>query len=294
MPIPRHLMYFVALGLFWGLSQPLYRAMADRNVPPSHVIFYTGILVGLGLMVFAWANKQRIAITREVSTFGLICAVLMNVPFGLGLFLIRHVPPTDMSLIVSTAPLFNYVLALLLGEQKPVPRKVMALIAGFAASAVIILGREGSLSGHVNWWTLIAFCTPTLYAVYNWYASHHWPARANVYSIGTAESFWSSVVVLPLFLTLDSPWNDATPALMAYWTVVAAGLLWIVERIAFFTLIRDKGSVYTIQAVYLSTPSAVVFGILFYGGGADIWLWVALALIMLALWLNNSGNTVKA
>ena len=290
----RHLAFFIALGLFWGLSQPLYRAMADRNVPPSHVIFYTGIMVGLGLMAFARVQGKRIHITRQVSIFGLVCAILMNIPFGLGLFLIRHVPPTDMALIVSTAPLFNYVLALVLGEQQPVPRKVLALAAGFAASAVIILGREGSLSGNLNWWTLVAFITPTLYAVYNWYASHHWPVRADVYSIGTAESFWSSVVVLPLFLTIDAPWHVTTPVMFAYWTVIAAGILWIVERIAFFTLIRDKGAVYTIQAVYLSTPSAVLFGILFYGGGTDVYLWVALALVMLALWLNNSGSSIKS
>ena len=231
--------------------------------------------------------------TRQVTIFGLVCAMLMNVPFGLGLFLIRHVPPTDMALIVSTAPLFNYVVAMALGEQRPAPRKLMALAAGFAASSVIVLGRDGNLSGTFNWWTVLAFTTPLLYAVYNWYASHHWPARANVYSIGVSESFWSSVVVLPLFLTIDSPWGNATPALIAYWTVAAAGVLWIIERIAFFTLIRDKGSVYTIQAVYLSTPAGVIFGILFYGGGTDMWLWVALALIMLALWLNNSGPQLK-
>ena len=56
-----------------------------------------------------------------------------------------------------------------------------------------------------------------------------------------------------------------------------AGILWIIERIAFFTLIRDKGAVYTIQAVYVSTPAAVLFAIFFYGGGADIWLWISLS-----------------
>jgi hypothetical protein len=72
-----------------------------------------------------------------------------------------------------------------------------------------------------------------------------------------------------------------------------AGILWIIERIAFFTLIRDKGAVYTIQAVYVSTPAAVLFAIFFYGGGADIWLWISLAILMLALWLNNTGSAVR-
>ena len=58
-------------------------------------------------------------------------------------------------------------------------------------------------------------------------------------------------------LYFAAPWGPSTPELFAYWTVLVAGILWIIERIAFFTLIRDKGAVYTIQAVYVSTPAAV-------------------------------------
>ena len=41
--------------------------------------------------------------------------------------------------------------------------------------------------------------------------------------------------------------------------------MWIIERIAFFTLIREKGAVYTIQAIYVSTPAAVLWAILIFG-----------------------------
>ena len=30
-----------------------------------------------------------------------------------------------------------------------------------------------------------------------------------------------------------------------------------------------------------------------YGGGADFWLWISLAILMLALWLNNTGSSVR-
>ena len=71
-------------------------------------------------------------------------------------------------------------------------------------------------------------------------------------------------------------------------TAAAASILWIIERIAFFTLIREKGAVYTIQAIYVSTPAAVLWAILIFGKPADPWIWVSLAILMLALWLNNS------
>lgn len=53
-------------------------------------------------------------------------------------------------------------------------------------------------------------------------------------------------------------------------------------------------SVYTIQAIYVSTPAAVLWAILIFGGGADVWLWVGLIILMLALWLNNSGRATAS
>ena len=293
MIISRHFLYFIFLGLFWGLSQSLYKAMALLHVPPTQVIAYTGFGVALGLIIAARLSKTRLQVTGEIVWFGLGCAVLMNVPFTTGLYLIRHLPATEMAIIVSTAPFFNYALALLTGRENAVPRRLAAVAAGFVSSAVLILSRQGMLSGHVSWWTLVAFSTPILYTAYNWFAAHYWPKNADVFSIGASESFWSGFVAMPFMLYFEAPWAPGTPPLFAYWTVLAAGIMWIIERIAFFTLIRDKGAVYTIQAVYISTPAAVVFGTLFYGGGADIWLWVSLGILMFALWLNNSGSAIR-
>ena len=293
MQMSRHLAYFIFLGLFWGLSQSLYKAMANLNVPPSHVIVYTGFGVGIGLVIAARLAGAKLHLTREVVIFGLVCGVLMNIPFTTGLYMIRHIPAAEMAVIVSTAPIFNYLLALVTGAENAVPRRLAAVAAGFLSSAILIISREGMLNGDISWWTIAAFSTPILYTAYNWYAAHYWPGKADVYSVGASESFWSGLLAVPFMLFFEPPWSDATPALIAYWTVVVAGVMWIIERIAFFTLIRDKGAVYTIQAVYVSTPAAVIFGILIYGGGSDMWLWVSLAILMLALWLNNTGSAVR-
>ena len=60
MVVSRHFLYFVFLGLFWGLSQSLYKAMAFLHVPPSHVIAYTGFGVGAGLLLAARLSKTNL------------------------------------------------------------------------------------------------------------------------------------------------------------------------------------------------------------------------------------------
>ncbi|HLF21867.1 MAG TPA: EamA family transporter, partial [Aestuariivirga sp.] len=286
---PRHILYFLALGLFWGLSPSLYKVMGEARVPVTHIIVYTGLGVGLALGLVALAMTGRLDLRREVVVYGLICAALMNLPFGLGLLFARHVPPTELAIIMSLAPFCNYLVALLTGRDNPVPRKLLAIAVGFASSAILILSREGTMSGRLSWWMIASFSGPIMYTAYNWYAAANWPKDAGTISVGAVESVASGLIVLPLLLAVAPPWAADIPAMLAYWSVLAATVMWIAERIAFFTLIRDKGAVYTIQAIYLATPAAVIFAAIFFGGASDIWLWLSLSILMVALWLNNSG-----
>jgi drug/metabolite transporter (DMT)-like permease len=284
----RHLFYFVSLGLFWGLSPSLYKLWSEQGMPSSHIIVFTGVGVAAALALLAWQRYGRLDMSREVQFYGMGCAALLNIPFGLGIYLAGHVPPTELALAISLSPLVNYALALATGRSSATPRRLWAILLGITSSAILILSR-GTFAAGISGWLLAAFSLPFLYAAYSWFASVHWPGNADTLSVGTSESVWSAVLVFPILLWFAPPWAVTQPPISAYWSVVFACVMWIVERIAYFTLIKEKGAVYTVQAVYLSTPAAVIFASLFFGGGYDRWLWLSLAILMAALWLNNSS-----
>lgn len=292
MTSPRHLSLFVALGLFWGISPSLYRHWGLLGMPVTHVIFLTGMGVAVVLALICHVRGIDWIGGRRLQLFGLGCAVLMNVPFGLGLVFARHVPPTELALIISTAPIVNYLVALATGRENAASRRLAAILLGFLSTAILVVTREGMLSGNVSWWLIAAFSLPVLYSAYNFFAAAWWPPRAHAMAAGVAESFWSGLVVVPLLILFAPPWSAEQLPLAAYTTVLLASGMWVLERIAFFTLIQEKGAVFTVQAVYLSTPAAVVIALAFYGG-ADIWLFVSLAVLMGALYLNNTGSAAR-
>jgi drug/metabolite transporter (DMT)-like permease len=288
----RHILYFLALGLFWGLSPSQYRYWGEAGVPVSHVIVYTGFGLAVFLGLLARLRHGRLGWNRQVMTYSLVCALLMNVPFSFSLFFARHVPTPELALVFSLSPLINFVVGAVTGKEPLTSRRVFAIALGFVACAILVISR-GGVTGEVTWWLLASFVNPFLYAGYNLYANARWPRGGTTFSIGAAESFWSGVLALPFMLVLARPWEVHYASQFAYASIAAATVMWVIERVSFFTLIREKGATYTAQAVYLSAPMAVVFAMFFFGGSSDIWLWISLAIVMAALWLNNSASATR-
>ena len=109
---PAHLIWFITLGCFWGLSPSLYKLMGEAGVPISQIITFTGFGVALGMGVIPLVRTGRIIVTKQVAIFTFGCAILMNIPFTLSLLFSRHVAATEYALIASTAPFWNYFVAL--------------------------------------------------------------------------------------------------------------------------------------------------------------------------------------
>lgn len=281
------------LGLFWGVSPSFYKHLADINMPVLHTIFYTGALVGLIMFGAVLMRSGRRSIDPRLVIYGLGCATLMNIPFGLNLLMAGRVPPTELSIVITTSPFFGYLAALILGHEIATPRKLLAIAVGFVSTVILILSRQGTLSGNISWPLVASFSIPILYCAYNIFASRAWPKGADTIQAGAFESLWSGVLVLPFILWLSPFGAPENPTLTQHWVLIAVGLMWVVERVVYFTLITQRGAVYTIQATYVSTPAAVIISALFFGGGTDLWLWVSLAILMAAVYLNNSGEVSK-
>jgi drug/metabolite transporter (DMT)-like permease len=288
----RHFLWFLALGLFWGISPSAYKHLSDIGMPVSHTIFVTGIGVGLIMWCIA-ALQGRGRIPVSVHRYGIICSFLMNIPFAANLYLAEFVPPTDLAIIITTSPFFNYLLALVTGWEQATPRRLLAIAAGFASTLVLILSREGMLTGQISWWHVVSLSVPLLYCFYNAFAAKALPESADTMQLGAVESVYSGLWMLPIVLWFAPFGGSDQPALFGYWVLIFLVAMWVVERIAYFTLIRGKGAVYTVQATYVATPAAVIIAGVFFGGTQDVWLWISLALLMVALWLNNTRKVTS-
>jgi drug/metabolite transporter (DMT)-like permease len=285
-----HFLNFMMLGLFWGISPSFYKHLTEIKMPEMHTIFWTGLGVGLIMLCASFYRAGLKGIDRRLIIYGFGCATLMNIPFGINLYLAGFVPPTELAIIITMSPFFNYIVSVFARHESTSPRKLIAIFLGFLSTLVLILSRKGTLSGSISWPLVFSMSIPVLYCAYNSFAARAWPKGADTIQAGAFESLWSGLLVLPFLLWFQPFAAAGTPTFLAHWPLLLITLMWVVERVVYFALITQKGAVYTVQATYVSTPAAVIIGALFFGGGTDIWLWVSLVILMVALWFNNTEH----
>lgn len=285
-----HFLNFMLLGLFWGISPSFYKHLSEINMSETHTIFWTGMAVGFIMLCMSLYRTGIGGIDKRLIIYGFGCALLMNIPFGLNLYLAGFVPPTELAIIITMSPFFNYLAAVISRNENSSPRKLLAIFLGFLSTLVLILTRQGTLTGSISWPLVFSISIPILYCAYNSFAARAWPKGADTIQAGAYESLWSGLLILPFLLWFQPFAAKGTPTLMQHWPLLLITLMWVVERVVYFALITQKGAVYTVQATYVSTPAAVIIGALFFGGVTDYWLWLSLAILMVALWFNNTEH----
>ena len=168
--------------------------------------------------------------------------------------------------------------------------RILAIIAGFLGAALLIIDAEMIDHGIViDPWLAAAFGLPFFYALYHLFAAKFWPKDRETSAVGIAESLAAGLAFLPLLLVSQGR-DSADLTINGFYLLAAVSVLWVVERIAFFNLVRHFGPVSTVQAVNLATVSTVIMGAMIYGEEIDARIIVSAALVIIALWLNAKAE----
>ena len=205
--------------------------------------------------VFAWRERGRL--TFRVSSPRL--QVLRGVLAAAGMFLfvtgLRHLPLADAVAILFAAPLFSFVLAVLVLGEGISARRALAALAGFAG--IVVMARPGS--PHFTWILLLplggALCGG-LREVITRYLSHRDPS-SSTYFAGTA------VVAVASLASITLGWE--LPSGRQLLLLGLAGVL--VGFAEYFMIEAYRHAEVTLVApfIYTSMVWASLFGFLVFG-----------------------------
>ena len=288
----------LCLGAGWGLSIPLTRIAVSTGYKHFGLIFWQLAFSSAILGVLALATGTRkMSLRPPTRNRFMICLVIAItgtiVPNSASYQAFVHLPAGVMSIIVSLVPMFALPIAVLVGLERIMLRRVVGILLG-AVAILLLLGPEASLPDpSAALFVLVAMIAPFFYAI-----EGNFVAKFGLAGFNPVEAlFWASLVGLvisvPLVLAsgqaidLVKKWGSPEFALLGLSALHAfsyAGYVWLVGY---------AGTVFAAQVAYIVTGFGVFWSMIILGETYSNWIWTALILMTVGLVLVQPRRRVE-
>ncbi len=285
------LLLLLTLSVLWGLGPSIVKFVAQDGVPPLGMVVWQTGLAGLVLLGICVIRRVSIAFDRRHMRYYLAMGwVGLALPNTNMVFVMRDLPVGLMGVIIITAPVITYVVALFIRLEPFAPMRAAGVVLGFAGAAVLVLPSGSLPSPELLPIALLAFVTPALWAISNVIAEVWRPKDGDTFALAMGTMFAASSGALVVSLgtgTFHPIWDDFG---LSDWVIVAYAGTTVCAFALFYTIVKLAGAVYLAQVGYLVPIMGVGWGAWFYNEEPTIWLLLAMVLVFAGVALVNLGK----
>ena len=277
--------FLVLLGTGWGLTGVLAKIAIEGGHRHFGLIFWQMVICALVLGSLTVLRGKRPGLGRQHMALYLFIALTGTVlPNSAGYIALEHLPAGVQAITIAAVPMFAFPIALALKNEVFSARRLFGLCVGLAAVALIVTP-ETSLPPGVALWVPLALLAPLLYAVEGNVVAKWGTAGLDPIQALFGASVLGACLSLPLalgsgaFIDPSLPWDGAD------WALIGSSAIHALVYSGYVGLVRRAGPSFAAQVSYLVTGSGVLWAMLLLGEGYSTWVWAALGLMMLGLFL---------
>ncbi|MBR45304.1 MAG: hypothetical protein CMM31_02255 [Rhodospirillaceae bacterium] len=278
-------------GVVWGLIFSLNRIAVSGGIPFIAYVFWMGtgaslllFLLGLttkSLPKLGWAHVKGYLVLGAIS-FGLSYSVLAVVA--------PEVPSGVLSLGATLTPIFTYPAAALLRLDRFALLRTLGLVCGLAAVALITIPETSLESRDQVPWVLLGMVAPLLYVANAIIIALLKPPPSGALPLACGTLTAGTLFMLVVTAATGEWWWFEGPMEDADWALVMAACVMALAFYMMIEIIRLAGPVYFTTVNFIIPLIGIGWGFAFFGESHSLWIWAALALMILGVFLVNRPN----
>ena len=271
--------WLVSLSVLWGGSF-FFAKVALGSFGPLTVVFGRVALAALALNLLN--PLRRDAPWRSFFTMG---ALNNATPFSLIFWGQTHIASGLASILNATTPLFTVVVAhLLTDDEKVTAPKVAALLSGIAGVAVLIGPAAVTQPNDSLWGELACLGAALSYAFAGIYGRRFRTMGVKPLDAATGQVTASSLLILPIMLSVEQPWNGAAPTATGSTALAALALLsTALAYVLYFRILAAAGATNLLLVTFLIPVTSILLGAVFLQERLEPRHFAGMALIGLGL-----------
>ncbi len=277
-------------GLCWGVTGPLSKLAVSTGHHPVAITFWSVAIAAVVFSAILLFRREWPPLNRFTVFFFLGCGLFGTAfPNSIAYESYRHLPVGVNVMILSLVPMATLLIALPLGVERLDRRRAVGLALGVAAVALITLPSTSLPSPEKAIFVALPVLVAISYAAENVWIARLQPKSMSTYIVMWGLSMGGLLLIAPVAFGLDVVF-DLTVMGPAEQAVLASSFLHIFAYFGFVWLINRSGPVFASQVGYIVTASGVLLGMAFFDERHSLWVWAALALMMIGLSLVKPAD----
>ena len=280
-------MLFVA-AVTYALTFSLNRIAITGGIPVIPYVFWQALGGAVILLIASLAARTPPKLDLlHLRAYFIIGFIGLALPYSLLALVAPRVPAGVLSLGLTLSPILTYVFAAALSMDSFRLVRTAGILFGLAGVLLVLLPRASLPSPEMVPWVLLGFSVPACFALLAISAARFRPPGAGSLPLACGLLFAASILLLPLMASLGTWWFFEGPMDRADWALIGVILINALFFVLAFEIIRLAGPVFFSTNNYIATLAGVGWAILIFGEEHSLWIWAALVLLFVGLFLVN-------
>lgn len=257
----------LVLSLLWGGSF-FFVGVAVKELPPVTIVVLRVGLAAAILNLVIGATGLRMPRDRRTWSAFFAMGFLNNVvPFCLIVGAQTHIASGLAAILNATTPLSTVIVAhLLTPDERMTGNRLLGVIVGFIGVVVMIGPAALHELGASVAAQLAVLAAAVSYAFAGVYGRRFRRVGIAPMLTATGQVTASTVMLLPLALMVDQPWNLPVPSVPVWGAVLGLALLsTALAYVLYFRILTSAGATNLLLVTFLIPVSAIVLGSLILG-----------------------------
>jgi drug/metabolite transporter (DMT)-like permease len=283
----RSLLMFLLLSAFWGASYLFIKVALDDDVSPWAIVSARTALAALVLLPLAAYLGVFASLRGRLGPVVVLGFVQAAIPLSLIALGEERISSSLTGILVSTAPIFTFLLAFALSGAERANRAKLAGVAIGIVGVALLLGVDAGGGAEALVGGLMVISAAFGYAVAAWYLKRNLGGVEPVATVAGTQAV-AALATLPLGL-LHIP--DAVPSGEAIASIATLGIFCTGIAFVFFhSLVATEGPATASLVGYVAPGFSVTYGVVLLDESFTVATAVGLLLILGGSWLAAGGE----
>lgn len=284
----------IGMGCAWGLSMPMSKLAVSTGREHFGIIVWQMLLVACLMGIPLLLRPRSVSVgfhhLRLLIVVALFGTIISN---SMSYLAAGQLPAGVMAIVMSLIPMSALPIALLWGAEPFSWRRLSGLLFG-AIAMIVLIGPDTSLPNPAAApFVLLAALATVCYGFEGNYVSRFGLQGLDAIQVLFYSSILGLFIITPIAFATGQFYNPLNGYGIAENALIASSVAHGIAYACYIWLVGRAGPVFAAQVSYIVTIAGVILSILLLGEEYSGFIWLALGLVLVGLFLVQPKDSAQ-